>query len=369
MAVCCAPDCGKETTSSLKCPVCLKNDITSIFCDKDCFRRSWAMHKAIHPQAGTDSYDPFPEFKYSGKLRASYPLTPKREVPDNIGKPDYAINGEPLSELENDRTTTVRILNDDEIKQMRIVCALGREVLDIAAAAIKPGVTTDEIDAIVHEETIKRKAYPSPLNYFNYPKSVCTSINEVICHGIPDKRPLQDGDIINLDVSLYKNGFHADLNETYYVGDKAKSNKELVNLVETTRESLNLAIEAVKPGLPFRNIGNIVEEHAKKHNVSIVRTYCGHGVNSLFHCQPEIPHYGRNKAVGTAKPGICFTIEPMLNAGSFRDVQWPDNWTAATIDGKASAQFEHTLLVTEDGVEILTARRKKSPGGPVNRIK
>lgn len=365
---CAAPNCGKKTTSNLKCPICLKAGMQNYFCNSICFRGSFAQHKAIHPKEGVESYDPYPEFAYRGTIKPAFPLSPRRPVPDSIAKPDYAFNGEPVSELKNDRTNKIRVLKPDEIEKMREVCKLGREILDLAGEAVKPGITTDEIDVIVHNASIERGGYPSPLNYFNYPKSVCTSVNEVICHGIPDKRKLVDGDIVNIDVSFYKDGFHADLNETYYVGDKAKSNPDLVRLVETTRESLDKCIEAVKPGLPVREFGNIIQKIADDNNVSVVRTYCGHGVNQLFHCQPEIPHYAKNKAIGVCTPGICFTIEPMLNLGSYRDVMWPDGWTSTTADGKPSAQFEHTLLVTEDGVEVLTARKATSPGGPVKRI-
>jgi len=199
----------------------------------------------------------------------------------------------------------------------------------------------------------------------HFPKSVCTSINETICHGIPDQRPLVDGDILNIDVTLYHEGFHGDINETYYVGDKARANPDAVRVVETARECLDNAISLVKPGMLFREPGSVIEKHAKSRNCSVVKSYCGHGINQLFHTLPNIPHYGRNKAVGTAKPGMCFTIEPMINLGTHRDVTWPDNWTSVTTDGSLSAQFEHTLLVTEDGVEVLTARLPDSPGGPV----
>jgi methionyl aminopeptidase len=209
------------------------------------------------------------------------------------------------------------------------------------------------------------KSYPSPLNYVHFPKSICTSINESICHGIPDQRPLEDSDIINIDVSLYHEGFHGDINETYYVGEKARENPDAVRVVETARECLDKAIELVKPGMLFRELGNAIEKHAKSRNCSVVKTYCGHGVNQLFHTTPNVPHYGKNKAVGTAKPGICFTIEPMINIGTHKDKTWPDDWTSVTADGSLSAQFEHTLLVTEDGVEVLTARLPDSPGGPV----
>lgn len=365
---CCSPHCGKETTSNLKCPLCLKAGMDSFFCNSTCFRGCFGIHKAIHPQADGETYNPFPDFSYAGELHPEYPLTPRRAIPDSIVKPDYALDGVPESELKNDRTEKIKALSGEDIQKMRDVCRFGREIIDAAGAMVKPGVTTDEIDRVVHEESIKRGGYPSPLNYFNFPKSVCTSINEVICHGIPDKRPLKDGDIINIDVSFYKDGFHADLNETYYVGDKAKCNPDLVRLVETTRESLDACIAQVKPGMPFREFGNIIEGIAKKNNVSVVRAYCGHGVNSLFHCPPEVPHYANNKAIGTCKPGICFTIEPMLNLGTWQDRTWPDKWTSTTADGKASAQFEHTLLVTEDGVEVLTARTATSPGGAIARI-
>jgi methionyl aminopeptidase len=222
---------------------------------------------------------------------------------------------------------------------MRKVCRLAREVLDIAAAAIAPGVTTDYIDEIVHKACLERQSYPSPLNYNHFPKSVCTSPNEIICHGIPDQRPLQDGDILNIDVTLYHGGFHGDLNETYYVGAKARADPDSVRVVETARECLDEAIKLVQPGALFREYGNVIEKHAKSKNCAVVRTYCGHGINSLFHCEPNIPHYAKNKAVGAAKPGMCFTIEPMIALGSYRDRTWPDNWTAATMDGKRTAQF------------------------------
>lgn len=220
------------------------------------------------------------------------------------------------------------------------------------------------------------------MNYNNFPKSCCTSVNEVICHGIPDQRVLLDGDILNIDVSLYHEGYHADLNETYYIGDKAKADPDTVRVVETARECLEESIKAVKPGTLIREFGNIIEKHAKQKNCSVIRTYCGHGVGKLFHCPPNVPHYAKNKTVGECKPGLTFTIEPMIALGKYRDITWPDNWTSTTIDGKMTAQFgklsletwqqhrlicitEHTLLVTEDGVEILTARQPDSPGGPV----
>jgi methionyl aminopeptidase len=209
------------------------------------------------------------------------------------------------------------------------------------------------------------QSYPSPLNYCNFPKSVCTSVNEVICHGIPDQRPLKDGDIVNIDISVYHGGFHADLNETYYVGTSATSNPDTVRVVEAARQCLDASIALVKPGALFRDYGNTIERVAKSHNCQVVKTYCGHGVNQLFHTAPNVPHYAKNKAVGEAKPGMCFTIEPMITLGSCRDRTWPDDWTSVTSDGKMTAQFEHTLLVTENGVEVLTARLEDSPGGAI----
>ena len=218
-------------------------------------------------------------------------------------------------------------------------------------------------------EVDNRQSYPSPLNYNNFPKSICTSVNEVICHGIPDQRQLVDGDIVNLDVSLWFEGYHSDLNETFYVGEKAKSNPDLVRLVETARQCLDKAIEHAKPGVAFKEFGDIIEKHAKSQGLGVVKTYCGHGVNSLFHCAPNVPHYAKNKAVGKLRPGMTFTIEPMVTLGSYKDKTWPDDWTSVTVDGRQTAQFEHTLLVTEKGVEILTARKEDSPGGPIPMIK
>lgn len=379
---CAGLQCGKETNSQLKCPICLKNGITSVFCNESCFKNNYKAHKAIHfkegDTKGEETYDPFPKFKYTGDLRPHYPLTPKRPVPESIEKPDWWANGLPVSESVNDRLNKIIVYNKSDIKKIRKACMLGREVLDIAAAAIRPGITTDELDKIVHEETIKRNAYPSPLNYYNFPKSVCTSVNEVICHGIPDKTVLKAGDIVNLDVSLYYQGFHADLNETYYVEDPDKEDngdddtefsKETINVVETARECLKHAIKLCKPGTTFQELGDAIEKHATANKCSVVRSYCAHGVGKFFHCAPNIPHYAHNRTPGVMKPGMVFTIEPMINVGVWQDVTWPDDWTAVTRDGKRSAQFEHTLLVTENGVEILTARNKQSPGGPKQRRK
>ncbi|EIW60473.1 methionine aminopeptidase [Trametes versicolor FP-101664 SS1] len=355
--------------SRLECPTCNKLGIKgSFFCGQDCFKANWKTHKIIHdiatprqpllddPNINKDgTFNPFGAYKFTGTMRPVYPLSPKRPVPEHIPRPEYAEDGYPATESRR-AGQPPRCLSPEEQDKMRVACRLAREVLDIAAAAVRPGITTDEIDAIVHQATIDRDSYPSPLNYRNYPKSVCTSVNEVICHGIPDKRKLQEGDIINIDVSLYKDGFHADLNETYPVG---RVDEDSQRVMRAARKSLDASIKLCKPGALFRDLGRTIEPIARAHGCSVVRTYCGHGINDLFHCSPNVPHYAKNKAVGTMKPGMCFTIEPMVNLGHWDLEHWPDDWTSVTIDGKRSAQFEETLLITDTGVEILTAGKPR----------
>jgi methionyl aminopeptidase len=300
--------------------------------------------------------DKFKNYKFSGTLRPGK-VSPRRIIPPNVVRPDYADTGIPISEIKSRNSHTAEALNPEEIEAMRAVSKIGREVLDMAGAAVKVGITTDEIDRIVHEATIARNAYPSPLNYKEFPKSCCTSVNEVICHGIPDSRPLDNGDIVNVDISVYYNGFHTDLNETFLVGDVDEAGKLLV---QTTYEALEAAIAIVKPGAMYREVGEVISRVVKKKGFSVVKAYCGHGVGKLFHCAPSVPHYAKNKAVGVMKPGHVFTIEPMINEGAWNDETWPDNWTSVTLDGKRSAQFEHTLLVTETGCDVLTRRTKGS---------
>ncbi|OBT85945.1 methionyl aminopeptidase [Pseudogymnoascus sp. 03VT05] len=379
--MCIGADCPNEA-GTLQCPTCLKLDIKdSFFCSQDCFKKNWSTHKTAHkssnflrnlivpgvvskPDPITGLFNPFPTYHFAGPLRPVYPLSETRTLPASIPRPDYARDGIPRSERAQGRQK-IEILDKAAQDGMRKVCRLAREVLDIAAAAAVPGVTTDHIDEIVHNACIERNSYPSPLNYCHFPKSVCTSVNEIICHGIPDKRVLVDGDILNIDVTLYHNGYHGDLNETYYIGEKARNDPDSVRVVEAARTCLNDAIAMVKPGVLFRDFGNAIDKHAKSQKCDVVKAYVGHGINSLFHCAPNIPHYKNNKAVGQAKEGMCFTIEPMINLGTHKDKTWPDDWTSSTADGKRSAQFEHTLLVTADGVEVLTARLPNSPGGPV----
>ncbi|KAI0318956.1 methionine aminopeptidase [Amylostereum chailletii] len=363
--------------SRLECPTCNKLGIQgSFFCGQDCFKgdcgrltSTQKTHKLIHELATprqpllddpsinkNGTFNPFHGFSFSGFVRPAYPLSPTRVVPDHIPRPDYAEGAIPIS--ENRRLAQPpQILTLEEQEKMRTVCRLAREVLDIAPSHIRPGITTDEIDAVVHQACIERNSYPSPLNYRKFPKSVCTSINEVICHGIPDQRKLIEGDIINIDVTLYHDGVHGDLNATYPVG---RIDEDSEKLIRTTRKALDEAIKLCKPGALIRDLGKTIEPIARANGCSVVRSYTGHGINSLFHCAPNVPHYAKNKAVGTMKAGMCFTIEPMINlGGNWDEVHWPDNWTATTIDGKRSAQFEETLLITETGVEVLTAGKPR----------
>eukprot|EP00002_Diphylleia_rotans_P037478 TRINITY_DN8374_c0_g1_i1.p1 TRINITY_DN8374_c0_g1~~TRINITY_DN8374_c0_g1_i1.p1 ORF type:complete len:382 (+),score=59.80 TRINITY_DN8374_c0_g1_i1:63-1208(+) len=362
---CIRPSCGK--TASMKCPTCLKLGLPdAFFCSQECFKEEWAVHKNIHKivsdaatsvaTRGTDpACDPrFSGYRFSGKLRPGR-VTPMRSVPANIERPDYADDSLPKSEMEerNKRSHVIETKTPEEIEMMRKACRLGREVLDVGAALVRVGATGEDIDRAVHEACIERGCYPSPLNYHRFPKSCCVSRNEVICHGIPDDLPFENGDIVNLDISVYYKGFHGDLNETFPVGTIDEASK---HLIRTTYECLDEAIKIVRPGMMYREVGNVISRHATKNKCSVVRTYCGHGIGRLFHSAPNVPHYSNNKAIGTMKPGHIFTIEPMINAGTWHDLRWPDDWTAVTQDGKRSAQFEHTLVVTETGCEVLTAR-------------
>ncbi|EIE24748.1 methionine aminopeptidase [Coccomyxa subellipsoidea C-169] len=359
-----------QKTAKLQCPKCLELGLPkepSAFCSQDCFKMAWAEHKHAHnpgphtwayvTQRGRGRSFTLPTFAWPGSLRPDR-VAPRREVPADIPHPDYAEIGQPITEIESRQQRIVSVRSPKEIKGIREACLIARNILDAAHAAVRPGVTTDEIDRVVHEATLAAGAYPSPLYYCNFPKSVCTSVNEVICHGIPDQRPLQDGDIVNVDVTAYHNGFHGDLNETFVVGNVDEESKKLIRV---TAEALDKAIEAVRPGVRYREIGDIISQYVGQNKFQVVRSYCGHGIGDLFHCAPNIPHYAHNKAVGVMKEGQTFTIEPMVNVGTYRDVTWPDGWTAATADGKRSAQFEHTLLVTKDGCEVLTKRLPTSP--------
>ena len=333
--------CYKQLNTSLSCPKC-----GAYFCSQDCFKTNWKFHKISHQHLG---------YKFTGSLRP-YKVLPKVDVsniPNDIMLPDYAnvLSGISKSEEIVRHSTSIPILRPDEIDGVKAACKIAREVLDLTAKNIQIGITTDELDKIAHQAIITRGGYPSPLNYYGFPKSICTSINEVVCHGIPDERPLQNGDIINIDITVYYRGFHGDVNETYTVGNVDISDMHLINI---TKQCLYAAIDICKPGVRYRQIGDIIQKIADESGFSIARSYGGHGVGKLFHCAPQIPHYSPNKAIGIMRPGHIFTIEPMINQGTWKDTVWPDKWTVVTEDGKKSAQFEHTLLITDTGVEILT---------------
>jgi len=339
--------CGKQ--AKLRCPSCIKLELPdSYFCSQDCFKKSWVIHKIKHTVDNNN---------YTGNLRKGK-VSAMRTVPEHIEKPDYSETGVPVSEQTARAQREIPVYSQEELDQIRYSCRLTRECLDLAHSMAKPGVTTEEIDIAVHEFCVEHNAYPSPLNYYNFPKSVCTSVNEVICHGIPDSRPLENGDICNVDVSIYYRGYHGDANETFLVGEVDDQTK---NLVKTTYEALMAAIDSCKPGQKYREIGNIISNYVEPKGYSVVKSYTGHGVGRLFHCAPSVPHYKGNKTGGVMREGHVFTIEPMINMGTWRDDHWDDGWTSVTQDGKMSAQFEHSMLITETGVEVLTARLPTSP--------
>lgn len=277
-------------------------------------------------------------------------VSPMRTVPAHIVRPSYADTG------AVERWNESRVKDPDVIARMRRAGLIAAEILRAAGEVVRPGITTDAIDVFVHEATIERGAYPSPLNYHGYPKSVCTSVNEVICHGIPDSRQLQDGDIVNLDVTAYIDGVHGDTNATFLVGDVDPASRQLVQVAE---ECMWHGIEAVRPGRPISDIGKAIETHAKKHRMGVVRAFIGHGIGEQFHTDVQVLHYYDERASMVMRPGMTFTIEPMITLGTWQHkMVFDDDWTAVTADGKRTAQFEHTVLVTDDGVDVLTA-----PGG------
>ncbi|HSS10991.1 MAG TPA: type I methionyl aminopeptidase [Acidimicrobiales bacterium] len=274
-------------------------------------------------------------------------ISPRRAVPTSIARPDYASSdsGTPR------RWAEPMVKSPEVIERMRVAGRVAAAVLAETGSAVEAGVTTDALDAICHEACIRRGAYPSPLNYNGFPKSICTSVNEVICHGIPDDRPLQDGDIVNLDVTVFLNGVHGDTNATFLVGEVDDASR---HLVAVTRECLELGIEAVRPGRPISDIGRAIEAHASRDHYGVVRTFVGHGIGEQFHTEPSVPHYFAPGANVTMQPGMTFTIEPMITMGTWRERIWADRWTAVTTDARRTAQFEHTLVVTDDGAEVLT---------------
>lgn len=251
----------------------------------------------------------------------------------------------------------VTIKTPDEIEKMRIAGKLAAQVLEMIEPFVIAGNTTEDLDKRCHDYiTQVQKAIPAPLNYKGFPKSICTSINHVICHGIPNDKPLKDGDILNIDVSVIKDGYHGDTSKMFIVGEPSIQAKRLVNLCY---ESLILGIKEVKPGARLGNIGHAIQTFANKNRLSVVREYCGHGIGRLFHEPPQVLHFGEPNTGMVIEPGMTFTIEPMLNAGKRHTRLLSDGWTVITKDRSLSAQWEHTLLVTDTGVEILTLREEE----------
>lgn len=266
-------------------------------------------------------------------------------VPSEIIRPDYAFTGKPLKK-EN---RILRLRKD--IRRMRKSCAIAREVLSEVMSCIRIGVSTEELDSIAHEACIKRGAYPSPLNYRGFPKSICTSVNEVVCHGIPSEtKILNEGDIINCDVTTFYKGYHGDCSETVAVGEVSE---EIKNLIEAARQAMNVGIEAVKDGVCVSLIGRSIESFVGK-KYGLVEDFCGHGVGEVFHAPPTVFHC-KSDYKFILREGMTITVEPMLNLGTKRGHFLEDKWTYITNDGKPSAQFEQTILITKTGAKILTA--------------
>lgn len=253
----------------------------------------------------------------------------------------------------------VTIKSLEEIKKMRQAGRLAAEVLCMISPFVRAGVTTDELNSLCHDYIVnEQKAIPAPLNYNGFPKSICTSINHVVCHGIPGEDVLQDGDIINIDVTVIKEGYHGDTSKMFYVGAVSE---EAEHVVSIAKECLYIGINLVQPDIHLGDIGFAIQDHAEKNHCSVVREYCGHGIGLFFQEEPQVLHYGRSGTGEILRPGMTFTIEPMINLGRHHTRLLRDNWTVVTKDGSLSAQWEHTLLVTDRGVEILTLRDEEIP--------
>lgn len=253
---------------------------------------------------------------------------------------------------------SIKIKSALEIEKMRVAGRLAAEVLEMIEPHVKPGITTNELNQICHDYIVNdQQAIPAPLNYHGFPKSICTSVNSVVCHGIPNDKALKNGDLINIDITVIKDGYHGDTSKMFLVGEVAPHAERLCKV---TQECMNLGIELVKPGVQLGDIGHAIQKHAEAHHYSVVREYCGHGIGAEFHEDPQVLHYGRPGTGETLEAGMCLTIEPMINAGK-RNVKLNkrDGWTVETVDRRLSAQYEHTILVTETGYEILTLRNEE----------
>ncbi len=305
-----------------------------------CWCGSGTKYKKCHRDADAKGRAPPPSER---RVRPGV-VGPRREVPAHIVRPDYVSRGGvPGPGLPGDPATRVQ--------RMRRACRAAAEVLEHVGKHVAPGVTHDALDGICHQAYIDRGGYPSTLGYRGFPKSLCISANEVIVHGIPDSRALESGDIVNLDVTIYLDGMHGDCSATFAVGPIDEASQRLMRV---TRECLQLGIEAVKPGRPINAIGRAIQTYAEKQGYGVVRQFCGHGIGEVFHTELQVPHYYDPESRTEIQEGMFFTIEPMLTEGTWQSVEWADGWTAVTADGRRSAQYEHTILVTRDGAEILT---------------
>jgi methionyl aminopeptidase len=276
---------------------------------------------------------------------AAATISPRREVPAHIPRPEYVDRPKPAP------FTGSEVKDAETIEKMRVAGRLAAQARDLVGSHVAPGITTDELDRIGHEFLCDHGAYPSTLGYRGFPKSLCSSVNEVICHGIPDSRVVEDGDIVNIDITAFLDGVHGDTNATFFAGEV---DEETRLLVERTREALDRGIKAVKPGRRLNVIGRVIEAYAKRFGYGVVRDFTGHGIGTAFHSGLIVPHYDSPYYDTMIEKGMTFTIEPMLCLGTYEWDMWPDEWTVVTKDKKRSAQFEHTLLVTDDGAEILT---------------
>ncbi len=273
-------------------------------------------------------------------------VSPRRAVPASIARPEYVDRPAPAKGKGSE------VKDAETIERMRVAGRVAAQAMEAAAAVIAPGVTTDEVDRVGHEFLLDHGAYPSTLGYRGFPKSLCTSVNEVICHGIPDSRRLEDGDIVNIDITAYIGGVHGDTDATYLCGEVDEESRLLV---ERTREAMMRGIKAAVPGREINVIGRVIESYARRFGYGVVRDFTGHGIGTEFHSGLIVPHYDSAPAYNTViEPGMTFTIEPMLNLGTHEWEMWDDDWTVVTKDRRRSAQFEHTILITESGNEILT---------------
>ncbi|HEV7936044.1 MAG TPA: type I methionyl aminopeptidase [Actinomadura sp.] len=277
------------------------------------------------------------------RLRPGH-VSPLRKVPANIPRPEYVGREQP-------RTGEPEVKSPEIIERMRVAGKIAGQALAEVGRHVRPGITTDELDRIGHEYLLDHDAYPSCLGYRGFPKSLCTSINEVICHGIPDDTVLRDGDIINVDITAYIQGVHGDTDATFLVGDVDEESRLLV---ERTHEAMMRGIRAVKPGRAMNVVGRVIQSYARRFGYGVVRDFTGHGIGTTFHSGLIVPHYDDPHATTIIEPGMTFTIEPMLTLGGIDYDIWDDGWTVLTKDRKRTAQFEHTLVVTDDGHEILT---------------